>query len=558
MIAALLVSLLVAAPGDRTTGAAFQTRSVVRGAHGMAATSIPQATLAAVDILRAGGSAVDAAIAANAVQCVAEPTGCGVGGDLFALVWDPAAKEVVGLEGSGRSPAALTLEEFQRRGLKRIPATGPLPVSVPGCVQAWCDLHARYGKLPLAQVLAPAIAAARNGVPVTDLVAHYWERSVAKLSAETGFRAEMTIEGRAPRAGELWKNPGLAALLERVAAQGRAGFYEGETARAIVDTLREAGGFLSLEDLARHKGAWTKPVCIDYRGVGVWELPPPGQGVAALQILELVERHDVRAMGRASEAWIHLFVEAKKLAFEDRARWYADPEFAKAPVEELVSPEYAARRDKLVGEKAAKRVEAGNPALEQGDTICLAVADGGGMMVSLLQSNYRGMGSGVSPRGQGFVLQDRGELFDLEPGRANSYAPSKRPFHTIIPCLLTKDGEGWAAFGLMGGAMQPQGHAQVVVNLVDFDLDLQAAGDAPRILHEGSSEPTGERMVDGGRVLLESGHDWETVRALLRRGHVVGWNDGEYGGYQAVMRDRRHGTWLGASESRKDGLALGW
>ena len=559
MTAALLcLSSLLAPAGDRVTGTAFQTRSVARGTQGMAATSIPLATLAAVDILRAGGSAVDAAIAANAVQCVAEPTGCGVGGDLFAMVWDPRARAVVGLESSGSSPATLTLEEFQRRGLQRIPAYGPLPISVPGCVQGWCDLHARYGVLPLAQVLAPAIRAAKEGVPITDLVAHYWERSVTRLGSEANFLSEMTIAGRAPRAGEVWKNPRLAVVLERVAKEGRAGFYEGVSAQAIASSVQAAGGFLSVTDLQEHRALWTQPVSLDYRGVSVWELPPPGQGIAALQILGMLEGRDVRSLGRMSEAYVHAFVEAKKLAFEDRARWYADPAFAQVPVAGLLADEYLSQRAQRISDSAAKQVEPGNPALEQGDTICLATADANGMMVSLVQSNYRGMGSGVAVRGLGFVLQDRGEMFDLTPGRANTYAPKKRPFHTIIPCLLTKGGEPWVAFALMGGAMQPQGHAQIVINLVDFALDLQAAGDAARIYHEGSSEPTGERMTNGGRVLLESGYDWEVVRGLLRRGHVVGWNDGEYGGYQAVMRDAQHGTWLGASESRKDGLALGY
>ena len=558
MIAALLCTSLVAAcAGDRVTGSSFQSRSVAYGARGMIATSIPQATLAGLDMLRAGGSAADAAIAANAVLCVAEPTGCGVGGDLFAMAWNPREKRVEGLESSGASPRGLRLEEFEERGIARIPSFGPLPISTPGCVEGWIALHARHGKLPLAKVLEPAIKAATEGVPVADLVAHYLERSVARLSGEANFVAEMTLDGRAPKKGELWRNPGLAKVLERVAREGRAGFYEGETARAIVASTRAAGGHLSLEDLAAHRAAWTTPVSLDYRGVRVWELPPPGQGVAALQILGMLERFDLRAMGRASEAWIHHFVEAKKLAFEDRARWYADPAFVDVPVAGLVSDDYCAERAGLIGAKSAKRVEAGNPALEQGDTICLAAADESGLMVSLVQSNYRGMGSGVAVAGHGFVLQNRGEMFDLARGRANTYAPGKRPFHTIIPCILTRADEPWVAFALMGGAMQPQGHAQVVVNLVDFDLDLQEAGDAPRILHEGSSEPTGERMLDGGRVNLEAGHEWEVVRALLRRGHVVGWNDGEYGGYQAVMRDRERGVWIGASESRKDGLALG-
>ena len=544
---------------DRITGRSFATRSEVIAQHGMVATSQPLATQAALEVLKAGGSAVDAAICANAVLGLVEPTGNGVGGDLFAIVWDAESKQLHGYNGSGRSPAGLTLEHFAERGIERIPALGPLPVSVPGCVDGWFALHERFGVKPMADVLAPAIRYATEGAPISELIAHYWERSVPVLSRFPGFAEQFTIDGRAPRKGELWRNPGLASTLSKLAEGGRDAFYRGEVARTIADYVQAQGGFLSAEDLAEHRGEWVAPVSSSYRGVDLWELPPNGQGIAALQILNILEGYDVARMGFGSADYIHHFVEAKKLAFEDRARFYADPAMADVPVATLISKSYADERRELIDpERAARRMAAGNPALESGDTVYLCTADAAGNMVSLIQSNYRGMGSGMTPPGLGFILQDRGELFDLEPGRANSYAPRKRPFHTIIPAFLTKDGQPWVAFGVMGGATQPQAHAQVVVNLVDFGMNLQEAGDAPRILHSGSSQPTGERMTDGGELSLESGIDYEVIRELVQRRHKVVWEVGPYGGYQAILRDPQTGVYFGASESRKDGQAAGW
>jgi len=545
---------------DRIEGRAFATRSPVLAKNAMAATSHPLATQIALDVLRAGGNAVDAAIAANAALGLMEPTGCGMGGDLFAIVWDAKTAKLHGLNASGRSPRSLTLAELQRRGLERIPSLGPLPVSVPGCVDGWFELHERFGSLPMAKVLAPAIGYAREGFPVTQLIAFYWDLSAPRLSRFPGFREQMTIDGRAPREGELWRNPNLARTLERIAAGGRDVFYRGEIANEIAAFMKQHGGFLSFADLDAHRSEWVEPVSCDYRGYRLWELPPNGQGIAALQILGIMEGFDVRGMGFGSPDYVHHFVEAKKLAFEDRARFYADPAFQEVPVAGLISEAYAAkRRARIDPKRAARSFPAGNPALEKGDTIYLCTADRDGNMVSLIQSNYRGMGSGMTPTGLGFVLQDRGELFDLTPGRANSYAPGKRPFHTIIPAFLTKDGEPLFAFGVMGGATQPQAHAQVVMNLVDFDMNVQEAGDAPRILHSGSSQPTGERMRDGGVVQLEAGlADWETVRALIGRGHDVRWNRGSYGGYQGIWRDPQTGVYRGASESRKDGQAAGF
>jgi len=556
----LLAALLGEAHAmDRITGKPFVTRSEVIAPHAMAATSQPLATQAALEILRAGGTAVDAAIAANAMLALMEPTGSGLGGDLFAIVWDPESGELLGLNGSGRSPRSLNLQEFRDRGLAKVPAYGPLPVSVPGCVDGWFTLHERLGRLDMASILAPAIGYAREGFPVSELIAYYWGRSVAVLGDQPGFRETFTIDGRAPRKGEMFRNPALASTLEALATEGRDVFYEGRIAGVIADFMQANGGFLTREDLAAHHSEWVEPVSTDYRGVTVWELPPNGQGIAALQILNILEGFDLAGAGFGSADHVHWFVEAKKLAFEDRARFYADPDFFTPPVRELISQAYAdARRALIQPDRAGRSYPPGNPALEAGDTIYLTVADQDGMMVSLIQSNYRGMGSGMCPPGLGFGLQDRGELFDLTEGRANTYAPGKRPFHTIIPAFATRDGEPWLAFGVMGGATQPQAHAQIIMNLVDFGMNLQEAGDAPRIVHRGSSQPTGERMADGGVVYVESGFSEETLRELDRRGHAIGRTSGGFGGYQAILRDREQGVWIGASESRKDGHAAGY
>ena len=544
---------------DRITGRNFATRSEVIAQHGMAATSQPLATQVALDILKSGGNAIDAAIAANAALGLMEPTGNGIGGDLFAMVWDAKTQKLYGLNASGRSPYSLTLEYFKKLGLKRIPSYGPLPVTVPGCVDGWFELHKKFGKLPMKSILAPAIKYAREGFPVSELIAYYWQRSVPILEKWPGFKETFVSGGRAPQKGEIFKNPNLANTLEKLASGGRDAFYKGEIARTIDAFMKRVGGFLSYQDLADHKSEWVEPVSINYRGYDTWELPPNGQGIAALQMLNILEGYDIKAMGFGSAEYAHYFVEAKKLAFEDRAKFYADPDFNQTPVKELISKTYAAERRKLIDPKrAARRYDAGNPALFAGDTIYLTTADAEGNMVSLIQSNYRGMGCGLAPNGLGFILQDRGEPFDLEEGKPNSYSPHKRPFHTIIPAFITKDGKPFMSFGVMGGATQPQGHVQIVVNVVDFGMNIQEAGDAPRMLHEGSSEPTGEIMTDGGRVFLETGFPYETVRELVKMGHDVGYNVGGYGGYQAIMYDWQNKVYYGASESRKDGQAAGY
>jgi gamma-glutamyltranspeptidase/glutathione hydrolase len=566
LAAALAVStgLMIGAPAmsaDRVTGKPFATRSEVYAPQAMAATSHPLATQIALDTMRAGGSAMDAAIAANAALGLMEPTGNGIGGDLFAIVWDPKTRKLYGYNGSGRSPKALTLEEFERRGLTDIPPHGPLPVTVPGTVDAWYALHAKFGRRTMAQNLAPTIAYARNGHPVHEVIAYYWNRSVPVLSKWPGFKEQFTIDGRAPRRGETWRNPFLADTLEKIANGGRDAFYKGEIARKIDAYFKANDGFLRYEDMAAHRGEWVEPVSTNYRGYDVWELPPNGQGIAALQILNLLEPYDLKSYGFGSPEHIHLFVEAKKLAFADRAASYADPEFYRTPVERLISKEYARERGRLISmDRAMKAAEPGIiPELNEGDTIYLTTADKDGMMVSLIQSNYRGMGSGMTPPGLGFIFQDRGEQFVLKRGHPNSFAPGKRPFHTIIPAFVTKDGKPWLSFGVMGGAMQPQGHAQILINLIDFGMNLQEAGDAPRIQHDGSTEPAGlaTPMNDGGEVDLETGFAYETIRALMRKGHSVRFADGPYGGYQAIMVNPQ-GGWIGASESRKDGQAAGY
>ena len=557
-----LLSLISGATnaGDRIAGRDFATRSEVIASQAMAATSHPLATQIALDVMKQGGTAMDAAIAANAALGLMEPTGNGVGGDLFAIVWDPKTKKLVGYNGSGRSPKNLSLQWFIDKGYKDIPSHGPLPVTVPGTVDAWFAMHQRFGKLPMKQNLAPAISYARNGHPVAETIAYYWNLSVPRLSKFPGFNEQMTINGKAPKKGQLWRNPNLANTLEKISREGRDGFYKGSTAKTIADYIQAQGGFLSVEDLANHQGEWVQPISTNYRGVDVWELPPNSQGLAALQILNILEAYDFSKIPFGSPEHVHLFTEAKKIAFADRAALYADPEFSKTPIEKLLSKGYAAERRKLINiDRAMQSVDAG-AALNQGDTIYMTVADKNGMMVSLIQSNYRGMGSGMTPPGLGFILQDRGEQFVLKAGHANSFAPGKRPFHTIIPAFITKNGKPWISFGLMGGAMQPQGHAQIVMNMIDFGMNLQEAGDAPRIQHDGSTEPAGQNtaMNDGGVLNLESGFSYSTIQALMRKGHKIEFADGPYGGYQAIMRDPETGVYTGASESRKDGQAAGY
>lgn len=563
MLLALLASMAAVSHAyDRETGQPFASRSEVIATHGMAATSQPLATQVALDILKAGGSAVDAAIAANATLGLMEPTGCGIGGDLFAIVWDAEAGKLTGLNGSGRSPRALTLDHFRENGIRQVPESGPLSVSVPGAVDGWFALHERFGRLPIAEVLAPAIGYAKNGFPVSELIAHYWElnaRYFMENAEYPGFRDTYMPGGKVPAKGDVFRNPRLATTYEKIAAAGRDAFYEGEIARKIDAYMTEHGGFLRYDDLARHVSEWIAPASTNYRGYEVYELPPNAQGIAALQMLNILEGYNLAAMGFGSAEYVHTFVETKKVVYEDRARWYADMDFFNAPVDRLISKAYAEERRKLIApDTAAKTYAAGDMVLEEGDTIYLTVADADGNMVSLIQSNFSGMGSGMTPGDLGFMLQNRGALFSLDPRHPNVFEPGKRPFHTIIPAFVMKDGKPWMSFGVMGGSMQPQGHVQILVNMIDFGMNTQEAGDAARIRHTGSSQPTDEVMTDGGTVYLESGYS-EAVRERLRqKGHTVATEATNYGGYQAIRRDAEQGVYYGASESRKDGQAAGY
>lgn len=556
----LMVSFTAAALGfDRPVGRPHASRSEVIATHGMAATSQPLATQVALDVLKAGGSAVDAAIAANATLGLMEPTGCGIGGDLFAIVWDAEAGELTGLNASGRSPQSLTLQHFRDLGMESIPYLGPLTVSVPGAVDGWYELHERYGRLPMSELLAPAIAYADEGFPVTEFIADLWQENVESREEYPGIKEVYMPGGKAPQTGDVFRNPNLANTYRLIAEGGRDAFYKGEIANKIDAYMAEQGGFLTAEDMAAHTSEWVTPMSTNYRGYDVYELPPNGQGIVALQMLNILEGYDLRGMGFGSAEYLHTLIEAKKVAYEDRAKFYADPEFYNFPVDTLLSKEYASERRTLISDsQAAKIYPAGDAVLEKGDTIYLTVADSDGNMVSLIQSNYGDLGSGMTPEELGFQLQNRGQLFSLKDGHANVYEPGKRPFHTIIPAFATRDGKPWLSFGVMGGSIQPQAHAQIIVNLVDFDMNLQEAGDAARMRHTGSSQPTDEVMTDGGTVYLESGITADVRNALEEMGHKIGTRKIKFGGYQAILRNDEQGVYYGASESRKDGQAAGY
>jgi len=552
----LLITITQSGHGyDRITGEKFASRSEVIGQNGMVATSHPLATQIGLDILKQGGTAVDAAIAANIALGLMEPTGNGIGGDLFAIVWDAKSKKLHGLNASGPAPQNISIEYFTENNLKKIPSYGPLPVTVPGAVDGWVKLHEKFGKLEFKSLFSPTIEYANNGFPVTETIAYYLDRSKERFQNYPNFKKVWLKNGRMPIKGEIFKNPQLARTLSIIAEKGRSGFYEGEIAQTIADFIQLQGGFLSYEDLSSFHSEWTPPVSSNYRGYDVWELPPNGQGIAALQILNILENYNLKKMGLFSSEYIHLFTEAKKLAFADRAKYYADPNFSNIPVKELISKSYAKERAKLINmKKAALADEPG--ILESGDTIYLTAADKYGNMISLIQSNYRGMGSGMMPPGLGFMLQDRGELFSLDKSHRNALQGGKRPFHTIIPAFVTLDGEPFMSFGVMGGATQPQAHAQIIINMVDFGLNLQEAGDAPRIVHSGSSQPTDEVMTNGGKLSLESGFSKSIENELTAKGHKLEYQRGVFGGYQAIML--KDGVYYGASESRKDGQAAGY
>jgi gamma-glutamyltranspeptidase/glutathione hydrolase len=558
-LAALLMTLGPAEHAESARGNA--TRSVVWARHGMVCAAQPLAVQAGLEMLKQGGTAVDAAIAVNACLGLMEPTANGLGGDLFAILWDPKTRQVVGLNASGRAPLALTADQVPPDSVGTIPLYSPYTWTVPGACDGWFELHARYGKLPMRTVLGPAIRYAEEGFPVSPVIAENWATGVKRNVDKPGFREVFMPGGRAPREGELFRNPALAKTLRLLAEKGRDAYYKGPIAEAIVRFSKANGGFFAAEDFARHHSTWDAPIATDYRGYRLWELPPPGQGLAALQLMNLLENFDLKALGRESPDFWHVMVEAKKVAFADRARYYADPAFARVPVEELLAKDYAKKRAALIDMQHAALTDLPGDvtAINRKETTYLCTADESGLMVSLIQSNYSGFGSGYAVPEVGFGLQNRGACFALKAGHPNRLEPGKRPFHTIIPAFLTKDGQPLMAFGVMGGDMQPQGHAQVLVNIIDFGMNLQEAGDAIRFHHTDSSEPTGTVMTDGGVLHIEDGLPAAVLDELKRRGHVLKSEAvGAYGGYQAIWRDPATGTYAGATEKRKDGCALGY
>lgn len=537
-----------------------QSRSVVIAKHGIVATSHPLASQAGLDILKAGGNAADAAIAANAMIGVVEPMSCGIGGDLFVIYWDAKTQKLYGLNASGRSPRKLTRQVFAEKGLAQIPEEGILSWSVPGCVSGWETFRARFGTRPLATLLAAAIEAAEEGAPVPEVIAGYWKAAEPALQATPDAAATLLIDGRrAPRLGEVMKLPRLAATMRLIAQNGPGAFYKGPTAQAIVAFSEKNGGYFSLADFAEHTDEWIDPVSTNYRGYDVWELPPNGQGIAVLQMLNVLEQFDIKSLGHNSADFLHLFVEAKKLAFADRARFYADPAFGALPTKELISKEYGKKQAaRIKKEKAAVDVPPGDPKLARSDTIYLSVVDKDRNCCSLIQSNYYPFGSKIVPGDVGFVMQNRGALFALDDQHLNRLEPNKRPFHTIIPAFVTKNGRPWFCFGVMGGDVQPQGHVQVLVNLIDFEMNVQAAGDAARVVHTGSATPTGLPALGVGAVSLESGIPRAAAEGLAAKGHAVAFDRVSYGGYQGILIDWEHGVLHGATESRKDGVAAGY
>ena len=571
--------------GDRYSGHPGASRSAVIAQNGMVATSHPLATQIALDVLKEGGSAVDAAIAGNAALGLLEPTGNGIGGDLFAIIWDPKTGKLHGLNASGRAPRGMTPKQFQKyvdsKPLSKRDVAGTVPdwgaasVTIPGAVDGWFEMHNKFGTLPMARLLAPTIQYANAGAPVPELVAQYMKGNVAGFEALhkegvveeiDNMRRVFAPEGKTPKEGEVFRNPDLGRTLQAIVTGGRDSFYKGAIAAAMDGYFKRIGAPHRASDFASHKSEWIEPVSVNYRGVDVWELPPNGQGIAALQMLNILEGYDLRAMGRGSADFWHVFVEAKKQAFADRARFYADQDFAKTPLAQLLSKDRAAKQRAAIDMGTAAQSDMPGLPIDGAakDTIYMTVADKNGMMVSLIQSNYRGMGSGLIPddgKGAtlGFMFQDRGAQFTLDPKHANSWQPGKRPFHTIIPAFLTKDGKPLMSFGLMGGAMQPQGHAQIVVNMVDFGMTVQAAGDVARFHHDGSTDPEGGNpMTTGGVLEIESGVPTSIAEELRRRGHVVKYTVGPFGGYQAIWRDPETGVYWGASEFRKDGQAAGY
>lgn len=542
---------------DRLSGELFATRSEVIAKNGMAATNHPIASQIAIEILKKGGSAADAAIAANAFLGFADPAMNGLGGDMFAIVWSADDQKLYGLNASGKSPYSLTLEYFKSNDISSIRASSPLAVTVPGVVDGWFELHEKFGSLDMAELLRPAIGYAREGVAITaetaelmdylerDLIRSYGLPDDFEWDDLAYFSSLYRPNGRFPDKGELFRNEDLSVSLEKISNGGREAFYEGEIGEAITAHIQNEGGFLTMDDFRSHSSSWVDPVSVNYRGVDVWEIPPNTQGMSVLQILNILEGYDLGSYGFGSKEHVHYFTEAKKLAYADLRTYYGDPDFNDLPIEELLSKEYAGKRRSEISDDRAGSY---GPGLETDNhTIYLTVADKEGNMVSLIQSNSWLFGSLITPPGLGFPLQNRGTGFTLEESHVNTYAAGKRPFHTIIPAFVTREGKPYISFGLTGGDMQPQGHVQIILNVVDFGMNIQEAGDAPRIRHSGSGE---------GAIELESGFDYGTVRELLRMGHEVKYGFERFGGFQGILFDGVF--YYGGSESRKDGQAAGY
>jgi len=554
--------------GDRVVGASFASRSAAYGTAGAAGSAHPLATQTGIEILKRGGSAIDAAVAMNACLGFLEPTSCGIGGDCFAMLWDPKQGKVVALAGSGKSPRKLTLETVRSHAKNgALPPLGAVTVSTPGALDAWWTLHERYGRLKWAEVLEPAIHMAEEGRPVPDVIAYYMRHGMANFRRRRAEIEEIDnaihTYGAGPATGEVFRNPDLARTYRMIAQGGRDAYYKGPIARTIDAYFKRIGGWLSLEDLADHHSEWVDPYKTSYHGVDVYALGANTQGIATLQILNILENFDLHAAGFQSALSIHLQVEAKRLAYEDRARYYADPHFSKVPVEWLISKDYAAQRAKLIHpDRILTPVHPGE-APSHGDTTYFTVADATGLMVSMIQSNFRGMGSGLVADGLGFMFQDRGQLFSLAAGHPNLYAPGKRPFQTIIPGFAVRDGQPWMSFGVMGGDMQPQGQAQIIVNRRDYGLEVQSAGDSPRWHHEGSSQSMGEDLPGlgpTGILRLESGVPDATRAALAALGWRFGESDGGFGRYHCVenRKDGNTRVYAAASDMRADGCALAY
>lgn len=559
LLTSLLLCNFYVISADRMTGKMFETRSEVIAQHGMVASSHPLASQIGIDILKQGGNAIDAAIAMNASLGLMEPTGNGIGGDLFAIVWDNKTKKLYGLNASGPAPRKISLKYFQDEGIKKMPNYGPLPWTVPGCVDGWDKLNKQFGTIPLKKLLQPAIKYAKEGFPLTELIAYYWEKSVKRFKKYENFQKTYAPNGICPKKGDIFKNPDLAKTLSIIAEKGRDAYYKGEIAEKIVKYSDKVGGFFSMEDFENFEAQWVEPLSVNYKGYDVWELPPNGQGIAALQMLNMLKHFDLQKMGFNSAEYLHTLVEVKKIVYEDRARFYCDPKFHKIPIKTLLSDEYAVKRLKLFNKNRANRkIPLDDSILENGDTIYLTVVDGEGNAISLIQSNYYGFGSAMVPDNLGFCIQNRGALFSLVEGHPNVIEPGKRPFHTIIPAFVTKKEKPVFSFGVMGGSMQPQGHVQVLLNIIEFGMNIQEAGDAPRFRHTGSSQPNGGFMKDGGTLFLEGGVSNEVIRTLISKGHNVAKTIGGFGGYQGIWINHENNTLIGGSESRKDGCAIGY